>query len=482
MTIEDLRRTFLFEAFSDDQLRWLADHAEEVAYPAGEPFVTDGEPVEALWVLLDGEVQILRSIGGRETVVGSGTAAGTWAGWLPVFGDVSVVTARALVPSRFVRIPKATVQELLSGGYPVAMHLLQGITSGVQNFAAMAGQQEKLAALGKLSAGLAHELNNPAAAATRAAKGLRAALHDRDARALAVGRLLDAEQAAFLVGLARDCTGRATAVVGLGPLERSDREDALAAWLDDRGVVDAYDLAPALVEAGLTETDLDGVTARIAPAALADALGWLGASLVADGLTAEVEHSAARVFELVRSIKEYSYLDRAPEQEVDVRDGIETTLQILAYKLRGVAVERDYAPDLPRITAFASALNQVWTNLLDNAVDAVKEGTHGEPRIAIRTAPAGDGVMVEIADNGRGIPAQVQGRIFEPFFTTKGVGEGTGLGLDTSYRVVVRQHGGNLSFTSAPGATRFTVTLPREGIGAGAGGADGAELTTGAGR
>jgi signal transduction histidine kinase len=467
VTIDELRDTFLFEAFSNDQLRWLADHAEEVAYPAGERFVTDGEPVEALWVLLDGEMQILRSLAGRETVMGSGSAPGTWAGWLPVFGEVSVVTARTLRPSRFARIPKATVQELLSGGYPVAMHLLQGITSGVQNFAAMAGQQEKLAALGKLSAGLAHELNNPAAAASRAAEGLRAALHDRDERALAVGRLLDAEEAAFLVGLSRDCGGRATAVVGLGPLERSDREDALAAWLEERGVADAYDLAPALVEAGLAEADLEVVASRIAAPALPDALGWLGASLVADGLAAEVEQSAARVSELVRSIKEYTFLDRAPEQEVDVRDGIETTLQILAYKLRGVAVAREYAPDLPRITAYASALNQVWTNLLDNAVDAVAGAPHGEPRIAIRTArdDGGGGVLVEIADNGVGIPADVQARIFEPFFTTKGVGEGSGLGLDTSYRVVVNQHGGALTFTSKPGETRFTVRLPRGGVG-----------------
>ncbi|MDP9362814.1 MAG: ATP-binding protein, partial [Chloroflexota bacterium] len=250
------------------------------------------------------------------------------------------------------------------------------------------------------------------------------------------------------------------------PLERSDREDALAAWLGDRGVADAYDLAPALVDAGLGPDDLDGIDADVPADALPIALGWLGAAVAADALAAEVEQSAARISDLVRAIKDYTYLDRAPEQEVDVRDGIDTTLKILAYKLRGVAVERDYAPEIPRVTAYASALNQVWTNLLDNAIDALgkpDEGGTRDPRIHIRVAPDGDGVLVEVADNGPGIPTAVQSHVFEPFFTTKPVGQGTGLGLDTSYRIVVRDHGGDLRFASEPGDTRFIVRLPRDG-------------------
>jgi signal transduction histidine kinase len=395
-------------------------------------------------------------------VMGAGTAPGTWAGWLPVFDGTSQVTARTLRPSRLLRIPKETVAELLAGGFPVANHFLAGITYGIQNFEATARQQEKLAALGKLSAGLAHELNNPAAAARRAAERLRAALHDRDAHALALGRRLDPDQAAFLAGVCRDCGGRAAVVLGLSPLARSDREDTLAAWLDERAIADAYDLGPTLVDAGLETADLDRIASRIAAESLPDALAWLGAALAADELTTEIEHSVGRISDLIRAIKDYSYMDRAAEQDVDVQEGLESTLKILAYKLRGITVERQYAPDLPRITAYAGQLNQVWTNLLDNAVDAVKSlaASTTDPRITIRTARDGDGVRVEIADNGPGIPPAIQNRIFEPFFTTKGVGEGTGLGLDTSYRIVVRQHHGDLRFTSHPGDTRFTVHLP----------------------
>ena len=459
MTIEDLRATFLFEAFSDEQLRWLAEHAEEVVCPAGERIVTEGVPTDALWVPLDGELQVTRTAAGRELVMAAGSAPGTWAGWLPVFDGPSQVTARTLRPSRFARIPKETVRELLSGGFPVANHLLAGITYGITNFEATARQQEKLAALGKLAAGLAHELNNPAAAARRAAERLHAGLHERDERALALGRRLGADEAAFLADLAHEAHGRPS-TVGLGPLDRADREDVLAAWLDERGVADAYDLAPTLVDAGLDIADLDRVGERLGADVLADALGWLGAAIAVDGLAAEIEQSVGRIGELVRAIKDYSYMDQAPEQEVDIHEGLESTLKILTYELRGVTVERRYDPQLPRVWGEGSALNQVWTNLLDNAIDAVKAEPAGEPRITIRTAREDGGVLVEIADNGPGIPPAIQPRIFEPFFTTKGVGEGTGLGLDISHRIVVRQHRGELRFTSVPGDTRFQVWLP----------------------
>ena len=459
-TPEELRATFLFEAFSDEQLGWVLEHAAVEALAAGTPLLTEGQPSDDLWVLLEGQLQISRDVGGREVILETSEAPGTWAGWLPMFDDASPLTCRLLRPSRLLRFGKEEVRQMLAG-FPIATHLLAGVTWGMRNFEAAARQQEKLAALGKLSAGLAHELNNPAAAAGRAAGRLREALRERDDRALALGRQLDAEQAAALAELAGEAVARAASVQALDPLARSDREEALAAWLEDRGVADAADLAATLADADLDMADLERVAERLRDASVPDALAWLGATVALGDLALQIEHSVARISDLVGAVKGYSYMDRAAvPQETDLREGLENTLKILAYRLRGVAVERRYDPDLPRVLAVGSDLNQVWTNLLDNAIDAVEAAPAGQGRIVIRTAREDDGVVVEIADNGVGIPPAIQGRIFEPFFTTKGVGEGTGLGLDSSYRIVVRQHRGDIGVTSEPGDTRVRVWLP----------------------
>ncbi len=457
LTAEELRRTFLFEAFSDEQLRWVVEHGEAVQVPPRTRLLTEGEPVDVMWVLLDGQIELFRTVGGRETVVETAGTPGTWAGWLPMFDAASPIGGRATRSSRLLRLSKEAMSHLLNGGFPVATHVLTGVTFGVQTFEAVARQQEKLAALGKLSAGLARELNNPAAAAVRAAGRLRETLAERDARALALGRLLNVEQVAFLTGIYRQAVERPPRV--LGPLAQSDREDAVADWLDDHDLPDAG-LAPALADAGIVPEDLDHVVVGVPSAALPESVAWLGAALASGGLARAVEQSAGRISTLVRAIKDYSYMDQAPVQEVDLHEGIESTLTILAHKLRDVTVARDFDRSLPRIMAHGSELNQIWTNLLDNAVDALAATPVSDRRISIRTAREEGGVVIEVADSGSGIPTEIQDRIFDPFFTTKGVGEGTGLGLDTSYRIVVRQHRGDIRVTSRPGDTRFRVWLP----------------------
>lgn len=486
VTIEELRTLFLFEAFSDEQLAWLQGTAEEVVLAAGSQVLVEGEPTDYLWVLLEGQVQIFRGVGGQEVVIETTTRPSTWAGWLPMFDGASPISMRTPIESRMLRIGKEGVRHMLAAGFPVATHLLNGIVVGVQSFEAIARQQEKLAALGKLSAGLAHELNNPAAAAERAASRLREALRDRDARGLALGHRLDEAQAAALTTLAREASARPHAV--LDPLARSDREDALGVWLDDHGVPEGWDLVGTLVEAGVEEGDLDRLAEIVPAAALSASVGWLCASLEGEALATAVARAAERISELVQAIKDYTYMDRAPVQDVDVHKGLDDTLAVMrpALKADGVEVERRYAPDLPRITAFGSALNQVWTNLIDNAIDAVAEMPPDQRRITITTGREGDGVAVEIADTGPGIPPEVRDRIFDPFFTTKPLGKGTGLGLDTTYRVVVREHGGDLRVDSRPGETRVRVRLPIEpptlgaaGIGEGGGGRRRASLTRG---
>jgi signal transduction histidine kinase len=312
-------------------------------------------------------------------------------------------------------------------------------------------------ALGKLSAGLAHELNNPAAAARRAAQQLGENLRSLNGLCLTLNhRTLSPEQIAFLTEFQHEAAECLTAAPALDPLAESEREEKITSWMDAHGVEDGWEIAPTFVRAGMDLEKLNQFADRLGGEALNDALQWLAGAWCAKELVKEIEHSAARISELVKAIKEYTYMDRSPLQEVDLRQGLENTLVILSHKLkRGVNVVREYDDHLPRINAFGGALNQIWTNLIDNAIDAM----NGQGNLRIRTAAKSDHVLVEIMDDGPGIPPEIQGRIFEPFFTTKPQGEGTGLGLDTVYRIV-RKHHGEIRFESKPGATCFQVRLP----------------------
>jgi signal transduction histidine kinase len=351
---------------------------------------------------------------------------------------------------------------MLDGGFPLTNHLLIGVYGGVQNIEAITRQQEKLAALGKLSAGLAHELNNPAAAAGRAAGQMRELLASQEDRALHLGRRLSDEDVSWLLTLRDHAATLARSQEPLDPLIQSDREEELLTWFAEHAVERGWDLAPDLVTAGLGTDDLDAMAVRLPGEVLADAISWLCATLSAAALSGELESSAERISDLVKAIKDYSYMDQAPIQDVDVHAGIDATLKIFSYKLKHskVRIVREYDRTLPKITVYGSELNQVWTNLIANAVEAVSG--QEDQQITIRTFRKQDNVVVEIGDNGPGILREIQARIWEPFFTTKGVGEGTGLGLDITRRIVVRQHHGDISVTSQPGDTRFRVTLPIE--------------------
>jgi signal transduction histidine kinase len=312
-----------------------------------------------------------------------------------------------------------------------------------------------MAALGKLSAGLAHELNNPATAARRAAVQLRESIAPLQQKLLELSRYdLDLTT---VTALHYHVLEQMAAAPPLDGLEQSDREDELGTWLDEQGVTDSWEIAPVLANAGLDAAWLQRMTSDVEPRSIDAMFGWLAASVGVYTLVAEIESSTARLTDLVKAVRSYTYMDQAEEQEIDIHSGIDNTLTMLHHKLKhGVEVRRKYDRTLPRITAYAGELNQVWTNLLDNAIDAMDN----KGAITITTARDGSCIMVEIADTGPGVPEAVQSRVFEPFFTTKPQGQGTGLGLDIAYRIVVTRHGGDIALQSKPGDTRFQVKLP----------------------
>ena len=457
MQSEALRSLMLFETFSDQQLQWLSENSSEIAFKQNENIFEQDKDGDALWVLIEGGWRLIRLMDGSETTFVNTSQPGTWAGGIPLPKGMYQATAQATAPTKMLRIPSDAVEYMLDNGYPVANHLLAGITVGARNMAMQTQQHEKMLALGKLSAGLAHELNNPAAAAQRAAAQMRETLAEMQTALLKLAAQLSPAQLERVIALQGEAAAKAQTPPTLDSLEQSEREDELSDWLDHHEVADGWKIAATFVGAGLDSSWLDKLAQELEGQSLDNTLTWLAATLTATDLLNQLEQSNERISILVKSVKEYSYMDQAPVQEIDVHDGLESTLTMLAHKLRqGITVTREYNRNLPHINAYGSELNQVWTNLLDNAVDAM----HGQGQIWIRTHAANNCIVVEIADNGPGIPPQIQSRIFEPFFTTKGVGEGSGLGLDIAYRIVVQRHKGELKVVSQPGDTRFQVTLP----------------------
>jgi len=455
--IEALRGVDLFAEVGEECLAALAASAHEEDLPAGAVAVREGGPADRFCVLTSGVIEWVRDIGGEEVVLASRPAPTYFGAMNLLTEEPAPATGRIVADARMIVVPGDEFRRLLRDVPSVLRGSLGLIAPVHQGAEAVLREREKLIALGTLSAGLAHELNNPAAAARRSASDLGRALETLESTLRSfVSCGVERVDAEALVALQQEAAAQiAEGGAAAGAMEAADREDALADLLGARGL-EGWRLAPPLAEAGVGEEWVDRVAAH-AGTALGPAIEWVAASLTARGLVADLHESTGRISAIVASVKDYTHMDEARTQTVDVHDGIESTLTMLAHELRrgDVRVERDYDRDLPAVTVHASQLNQVWTNLIDNAIDAVD----GDGTITIRTARAGDAISVSVTDDGPGVPAELQSRLFEPFFTTKDVGGGTGLGLDIVRRIV-ENHRGQVRLESEPGRTRFEVRLP----------------------
>jgi signal transduction histidine kinase len=458
---DEIRTLFLFEKLNESQLDRLCREGHIEAVEPGW-VLREGEPATSFYVLLDGSVTLFRRVGTDDVEVNRTDARGVYAGAFQAYlGDrirqVYNNSLRANVRSRFFVLGAEQFAQLMRDWFPMALHLLEGLFFGTQSTQQVLQQRERLLALGSLSAGLTHELNNPAAAAVRATSSLRDRLTDMRHTLGTMASGFDPNMLASLVRLEDEAVQGMRTAPRQSPMETSDLEDRLGDWLDGRQIVDGWDLAPVFVQAGLAEAYLERVVEGVGEAKLDGALRWLARSIEAEILMDEIQDSTTRVSTLIAAAKQYSQMDRAPYQIVDVHELLESTLTMLAPKIGdGVEVVREFDRTLPPIPAYAAELNQVWTNLIDNAIGAMG----GTGRLTIQTSRHEEFLVVSIGDTGPGVPEEIRSRIFEPFFTTKPFGEGTGLGLDISWRIIVNKHHGDIRLESSPGNTVFVVRLP----------------------
>ena len=456
--IEEVRKFSVFADLPEEDLRWLAERMDEFTLEAGQIYARPGDSVDYLTLMIEGELQVsmLTSAGSPIFVA----VAGEITGRLP-FSRLKQFKglSRAVMHTRMIRLHRQYFPELVQR-MPLLTERLVGLMSDrIREVTRTETQQEKLMALGKLSAGLAHELNNPAAAAQRAAQNLLGAMEyirEVSLRLLKHASTEEQRRALFDFELAAGQKAAQMAKQALDPLELSDREERVTAWLEKRGVAEPWKIASTLAEGCVDGDELDRLEGKIGKDFLSDAVHRVAGIIAVFGLVREIESSTRRISKLVAAVKRYSYMDQTSLQEVDLREDLDNTLKIFAHRMKnGVVVTRNYEGALPRICAYGGELNQVWTNLIDNAIDSMK----GKGELKIKTCKELDYAVVEIEDNGPGIPKDIQSRIFDPFFTTKKVGEGTGLGLDTVGRIV-RRHHGFIEVESQPGQTSFTIRLP----------------------
>ena len=455
MELDDLRRIGLFATTDDDQLRALRAAGTDVPFACGDVLFQENRPAESWWVLLDGSIDLVRHVGHDETRLGAMDVPGQWAGGVRAWDEhgAYLATGRATTAGRILRVPAEVLRTSWATRFPLGLHLIEGVSRSARNYEAMARQKEALAALGTLAAGLAHELNNPAAAATRAVDALAEAC---DGMLSSVRRLaaapITAGQFAALDALRSE--------LGMRPagdlMDVADREDAVSDWLAGQGVTGDWILAAALAGAGADADWCARVLEALGRPRLEPGLEWVISSLSVESLVAEVKDSTRHISDLVAAVKSYSQLDRAAMQQTDIAEGLESTLVMFSSRIPGdVTVVREYGRNVPRIQALPAELNQVWTHVIDNALDAM----HGRGTLRISTRVERGDVIVEIADTGTGMSPETQQHAFDPFFTTKDVGEGTGLGLDISRRIVDR-HRGEITLQALTGQTVLRVRLP----------------------
>jgi len=457
MRVEELRPLPIFEGLTDRQLAELVEAGVEVAITPGAELFREGEQADFWWVLVEGAIDLVRRVGREDMVVARMDVPGRWAGGFRAWDEhgVYLATGRGAAAGRVLRVPALVLRERSEAWFPFGGHLIQGLYHTARSIESTARQRESLVTLGTLAAGLAHEINNPASAAARAVDALDGACASLVA---AMGRLardeLPAGRFAALEALRREV---APPGPDPDPLARADHEQALATWLTRHGVARAWTLAPPLAAAGIDLAWCERAAAVLDGPSLEPGLEWTASALSVAALLGEMKASTRRISELVAAVRSYSQMDRAPMQATDVTEGLESTLVMLGHKLRdGVTVVREYGDGVPRIEAYPGELNQVWTNLIDNAVDAME----GQGTLRLATRAEGPSVVVEVGDTGRGMPPEVAARAFDAFYTTKDVGAGVGLGLDIARRIVVERHRGTIAIDSRPGGTVLRVSLP----------------------
>jgi signal transduction histidine kinase len=457
MLFDDMRGLGLLAGMSDERLHQLVDAGEEVHFEPGDVLFEEADPAEYWWLLLEGRVELLRRTGRDETILRAMEEPGQWAGGFRAWDDASgyLATGRAATAVRQFRIRSADLGDLAREWFPFGVHLINGFFQTVRRMDSLSRERESLIALGRLSAGLAHEINNPASATARAIDALEETTDSLLSSLTHLGEdRLTADAFVALDNLRRELGGSGDKP---DPLALSDREDRISTWMDDHGLDEGWCIAPALAAGGADVEWCDRAAEVLAADTLEPGLEWVASALATRALLAEAKDATARVSKLVGAMKSHSHRDQASMQTVDITEGLESSLVMLGHKIGSVDVVRDYAEGLPPIQVDVAEINHVWMNLIENAIDAM-EG-EGTLRISARSGP--NDLVVEIADTGGGMAPDVQARAFDPFFTTKDVGKGSGLGLDIARRVVVDEHRGEISVSSSPEGTTMTVSLPR---------------------